>query len=153
MIISDSTTLIILIDLNRFDLLDNLFDNIIIPHTVYDEINFKKEIVLPKSIKVSKVKESQLLHSLKLLLDDGESEAIVLAHEKKLPLIIDEKKGRKIAQNMNLTIIGLLGIVYINIKKEFITHEDAKTFLDNARNNGYRISQKLIDGMFWSLEC
>lgn len=151
MIISDSTTLIILLDLNRFDLLDNLFDNIIIPHTVYDEINFKKEIVLPKSIKVSKVKESQLLHSLKLLLDDGESEAIALAHEKKLPLIIDEKKGRKIAQNMNLKIIGLLGIVYVNIKKEFIMKEDAKVFLDDAITSGYRISQKLIDEMFENL--
>jgi predicted nucleic acid-binding protein len=151
MIISDSTTLIILLDLDRFDLLDNLFPSITIPQTVYDEINFKKEIVLPKSIKIIKVKESKLLNSLKLLLDDGESEAIALAHEKKLPLIIDEKKGRKIAQNMNLKIIGLLGIVYINIKKEFITPFDAKLFLDDAITNGYRISQKLIDEMLGSL--
>ena len=152
MIISDSTTLIILLDMDRFDLMDNLFPSITIPQTVYDEINFKKETVLPRSIKVSKIKESQLLKSLKLLLDDGESEAIALAHEKKLPLIIDEKKGRKIAQNMNLKIIGLLGIVYVNIKKEFITQKDAKLFLDDAVNNGYRISQKLLDEMFENIQ-
>lgn len=151
MIVSDSTTLIILLDLKRVDLLSNLFAKIYIPHAVFEEINFKNEIEIPSWMEVVKMKESELLHSLNNLLDQGESEAIALAKELHLPLIIDEKKGRKIAQNCNIKIIGLLGIIYINIKKNFMSEENAKIFLKNAVDNGYRISEKLIDEMLGSL--
>ena len=82
------------------------------------------------------------------MLDLGESEAIALALELNSKLIIDEKKGRKIAMRQGLEIIGLLGIVYLNIKKGFISKEEAKEFLDEALAHGYRISKSLIDEMF-----
>jgi predicted nucleic acid-binding protein len=143
-IISDSTTLIILFDLNRIDLLKNLFDKIYIPEKVYEEITYKESFLIPEFIEIVKVKENDILKELRYLLDDGESEAITLALEKKLPLIIDEKKGRKIAKNLNIKIIGLLGILYLNIKKDFMTKKEASDFLDLAIKNGYRISNKLI---------
>ena len=148
MIVSDSTTLIILFDLNRIELLSNLFPKIIIPSAVYDEISVKRVIELPAFISVQKAQDTDVLKSLKQLLDLGESEAIALALELESKLIIDEKKGRKIAMRQGLEIIGLLGIVYLNIKKGFISKEEAKGFLDEALNHGYRISQQLIDGMF-----
>jgi predicted nucleic acid-binding protein len=151
MIISDSTTLIVLFDLNRLDLLSNIFTRIIIPDAVYKEISVKSSIVLPSFIKVQQVKECEVLELLKNLLDLGESEAIALALELNLPLIIDEKKGRKIALREGIKIIGLLGIVYLNIKKETITQKEAKAFLDDAIAHGYRISTQLIDEMFDSL--
>jgi predicted nucleic acid-binding protein len=148
MIISDSTTLIILFDLNRIELLSNLFPKIIIPFAVFEEISVKKTILLPEFISVQKVDDCETLETLKLILDLGESEAIALALELKSKLIIDEKKGRKIAIGQGIEIIGLLGIVYLNIKKGFLSKEEAKEFLDDALAHGYRISQKLIDGMF-----
>ena len=148
MIVSDSTTLIILFDLNRLELLSNLFPKIIIPSAVYAEISVKRAIELPPFITVQQASENETLKSLKLLLDLGESEAIALALELDTKLIIDEKKGRKIAMRQGLKIIGLLGIVYANIKKEFLSKEEAKSFLDKAIDHGYRINQKLIDGMF-----
>ncbi|MEA1920284.1 MAG: hypothetical protein U9N52_10615 [Campylobacterota bacterium] len=151
MIVSDSTTLIILFDMNRVELLYNLFQKIYLPRSVYDEINFKNELKLPHYMEVVSLQESELLHSLNLLLDRGESKAIALAKERGLPLIIDEKKGRKIAQNMDIRIIGLLGIIYLNIKKDLITREEAQLFLDTAITKGYRIHQKLIHDMFQSL--
>jgi predicted nucleic acid-binding protein len=151
MIVSDSTTLIILFDLSRIELLSNLFPTVIIPSAVYDEISIKKSIILPTFMSVQVAKDDEVLKSLKQLLDLGESEAIALALELGLKLIIDEKKGRKIAMRQGLEIIGLLGIVYLNIKKGFISKEEAKTFLDDALAHGYRINQKLIDGMFEQL--
>jgi len=151
MIISDSTTLIILLDLKRVDLLSNIFDKVFIPHSVYDEISFKNNIVLPTFIEIIYIKDSELLHSLNDILDIGESEAIALAKEKDLPLIIDEKKGRKIAKNLDIKIIGLLGILYLNIKKGFFNKAQAVNFLDEAIRNGYRISQKLISQMMDSI--
>ncbi len=151
MIISDSTSLIILFDLERLELLSNIFKMIYIPKAVYEEISFKEDIMLPKFIKIIEVKNSELLNSLKNLLDVGESEAIALAKMKNLPLIIDEKKGRKIAQNLDLKIIGLLGIVYLNVKSDLLSKDEAEKFLTTAVDNGYRISKKLIDDMMESL--
>jgi len=148
MIVSDSTTLIILFDLKRLELLSNVFDHIIIPQTVYDETSVKKPIELTSFISVKKVTNTELLNTLTSLLDRGESEAISLALELKKPLIIDEKKGRKIALHQGIKIIGLLGIVYLNIKKGHFTQNEAKVFLEDAIKHGYRISQKLIDEMF-----
>jgi predicted nucleic acid-binding protein len=152
MIVSDSTTLIILFDLNRLELLSNLFPKIIIPSAVYAEISVKKSIDLPPFITVQKPTDRETLKSLKLLLDLGESEAIALALELESKLIIDEKKGRKIAMRQGLEIIGLLGIVYLNIKKGFISKEEAKAFLDDALSHGYRINQKLVNGMLEKLK-
>lgn len=150
-IVSDSTTLIILSNLSRFDFLQNLFEIVFVPSAVYQEVVTKKTTSLPNFIKVEEVSNSETLESLLVLLDRGESEAIILAKMKNLPLVIDEKKGRKIALNLNLKIIGLLGIIYLNIKKGFLNKEEAKLFLVEAQKSGYRISQKLIDDMFLSL--
>ena len=150
-VVSDSTTLIILGDLDKLVYLKNLFATIYIPQKVYEEISFKKDFKLPEFIKIVKPKKTSQLQELKMLLDDGESEAIALAIEKQLPLVIDEKKGRKIAKNLSLDILGLLGVIYFNIKKDFISVVEAKVFLDEAKANHYRISSKLIEEMFDSI--
>jgi len=151
MIVSDSTTLIVLLDLERTALLSNLFDSIIIPPSVYDEITIKNKNTLPSWIVVQEVEDSEMLEALKLLLDRGESEAIALALTLKMPLIIDEKKGRNIALREGLEILGLLGIVYLNIKKEYMNIAEARVFVEDAVAHGYRISTALIEQMFTRL--
>lgn len=147
MIVSDSSTLIILFDLDRIDLLQNISKKIYIPKTVYNEINYKYIVNLPDYFEIINIEQNNELSQLKMLLDDGESEAILLAKKMNLPLIIDEKKGRKIAVNMGLDIIGLLGIIYINIQSNKLSKSDAKKFLDMATNSGFRISKTLIVSM------
>ena len=147
-VVSDSTTLIILCDLNKLEYLSNIFNTIYIPPKVYEEISFKNDIKLPKFIKVENPSNQNQINELKFLLDDGESEAIALSLEKNLPLIIDEKKGRKIAKNLSINVLGLLGILYLNVKKDFLDKKEVKKFLDKAQKNGYRISEKLIDEFF-----
>jgi len=151
MIVSDSTTLIILWDLARMELLSNLFSRILIPKSVYQEISAKEKITLPDFMEVKAVQPSEKLETLSMLLDAGESEAIALALELNMPLIIDEKKGRTIAMREGIVIMGLLGVVYLNIKKGFIREEEARRFLDDAVANGYRISKTLVTEMFASL--
>lgn len=152
MIVSDSTTLIILFDLKRIDLLENLFKRVLIPHRVYEEVSLKRSVRLPDFMEVVIVQESDTLDTLQLLLDEGESEAIALAKLMNLPIIIDEKKGRKIAKNLDLKVIGLLGVIYLNVKKGFMSFEDAEAFLQKAVNHGYRIKAKLVDDLLASLE-
>ena len=143
MIISDSTALIILNNLNRLDLL-KIFKEVYIPKKVYEEINFKNDFLIPDFIKIKQLKNKDLYFYLTKILDEGESEAITLAKELNLPLIIDEKKGRKVAKNLKIKIIGFLGIIYLNYKKELITKEEISSILNKAIENGYRISKKLL---------
>jgi len=151
MIVSDSTTLIILFDLDRIELLENLFDMVYITPIVLEEISVKYPLVLPSFMSVKRLKDDELFNSLKMLLDLGESEAIALAKERELSIIIDEKRGRKIAKGMGLKVIGLLGVVYLNVKKGFLSREEAISFLDDAITHGYRISQKMVDDVLEQL--
>jgi predicted nucleic acid-binding protein len=110
-----------------------------------------KKIHTHTLFEIREIHDFSLLKLLDSLLDLGESEAIVLALERKSKLIIDEKKGRKIAMVQGLDIIGLLGIVYLNIRQQYLTPEEARAFLQEALEHGYRISPKLIETMFAKL--
>ena len=151
-VVSDTTTLIVLEKRGRFDLLANLFHEVLIPTSVFNEINHKSTIILPAFMQTKSVTQDSELANLKQLLDDGESEAIKLAKDNSLPLIIDEKKGRKIATNMGLKIIGLLGVIYLNIKRGYLSKEEATTLFDEISKDGFRIYDKLVCDMFESLE-
>jgi predicted nucleic acid-binding protein len=144
MIVSDSTTLIILNDLNKIDLLE-IFERVYIPRKVYEEINVKYEVKLPYSFEVVEVDKDEVFKNLSKILNEGESEAIVLALKRNLPLIIDEKKGRKTAKNLGIKVIGLLGVLYINYEKGKINKFEIEQFLKDAINNGYRISKALLE--------
>ena len=151
-VVSDATTLIVLEKRGRFDLLANLFHEVLIPTSVFNEINHKGTIILPVFMQIKSATQDSELANLKRLLDDGESEAIKLAKDNSLPLIIDEKKGRKIATNMGLKIIGLLGVIYLNIKRGYMSIDEAKSLFDDISKDGFRISNKLVCDMFESLQ-
>jgi len=115
-IVSDTTTIIILGKLGRYDLLENLFSKIYLPLEVMKEIGIKfdgvyEEVEKNSLFETKEISDIALFTLLDGILDKGESQAIVLAKELSLILLIDEKKGRGIAKNMGIEIIGLLGEV------------------------------------------
>ena len=150
MIISDSTSLIILNNVKRLDLLE-VFGKVYIPKKVYEEINIKNDFILPDFIEIKKIKRDELYFYLTKILDEGESEAIVLAKDMSLGLIIDEKKGRKIAKNLNIKILGFLGVLFLNYKNNIISRKEIIKIIDSAKKMGYRISEKLLEDFFESL--
>ena len=151
MIVSDSTALIVLFDLDRVELLENLFEVVYITPVVLEEVSVKYPVVLPPFIKVENLEDKELFNSLTMILDLGESEAIALAKEKNLSIIIDEKKGRKIAKGMDLKVIGLLGVVYLNAKRGFLTKSEANEFIKSAVEHGYKKKKKMIDDILEAL--
>ena len=149
-IVSDTTTPIILGKLGRFDLLERLFSKIYIPKEVMREISKKsdgvcEEIEKNELFEVKEIENMAFFSLLNGILDRGESEAIVLAKELKLILLIDEKKGRSIAKDMGLNIIGLLGILILNVKKQNISKEEAVVILEKIKELKFRVSRKLED--------
>jgi len=148
-VISDTTALIILAKSDLLFLLSNLFQKIYIPQTVYDELMFKDDIVKYRinkfdTISVKPVSDLKTLERIKRLnIDKGEIEAISLAIELDLMLIIDERKGRKIALNQGLKIVGILGILIENYKQEFISFEEAKIYFLLFKEQGLRVNDEL----------
>lgn len=147
-IVSDATTLIILGKLGRYDLLENLFDKIYIPQEVMHEISKKsdgvyEQISLHRLFETKSINNMALLVQLDGILDRGESEAIILAKELNMILLIDEKKGRAIAKGMHLDIIGLLGILILNVKKNKISKEKSVVILEEIKGLKFGVSKRL----------
>lgn len=148
-VISDTTALIILAKSDKLDLLSNLFKEIFIPQAVEDELNFKDDIVKYRvekfdRISVKTIKDIKTLNRIKKLnIDDGEIEAISLAIELKLKLIIDERKGRIIAIHQGLDVVGVLGILVENYRLDYISLKEAHYFFNLFKKNGLRVSKKL----------
>lgn len=153
-IISDTTPIISLIKINRLDLLEKLFEEVLIPEAVYRELTtnalFENEAKIVKSSSFLKTSSVQNRKSLQLLqavsgLDDGESEAIILADELKSDvLIMDERKGRKIAEKLGIKITGTVGVLLQSYSENMISSDEIKTYLDQLKNSNIRLSESLI---------
>ena len=157
-VISDTTALIILAKSDAFSLLSNLFQKIYIPKAVYDELMVKDDIVNYRikefdKIEVKPVTNTATLERIKTLkIDKGEVEAISLALELNLMLIIDERKGRKIALNQGLKIVGVLGVLIENYRREFITLDKLKLYFLLFKEQGLRVSEQLEKVFFEKLK-
>ena len=121
-VVSNSSPLISLSAIRQSHLLPALFQEIIIPQAVYDEIVFGEdragtsEVKNADWIQTQRVKNSraakQLAASAKL--DLGESEAIVLARELKADhLLLDDLAARKAAHRKRLPVTGTLGVLLL----------------------------------------
>jgi predicted nucleic acid-binding protein len=151
-VVSDSTTLISLINIERFELLFKFTHNIIITPSVYKEVSVQKPAkrILDEYISFSKVTVLQVdnlkkVKELLIRLDLGESESIVLAEERNLPLVIDEKKGKKIALSFGLDAIGLVGILLVYKKKKYLLNDEIITIVNELREVDFRVSDLLLD--------
>ncbi len=155
-IISDTSSLIILTKLERLALLEHLFEKVLIPKRVEQELAIKEDgvhqtIISNSLFEIVECKDTGLLELLDDILDYGESEALVLAKERLLILLIDEKKGRKIAKNMGIQIIGFLGILLLNYRHDRLSKEEIEDILHHANNLNFRLSEKLKQDFFEKL--
>lgn len=93
---------------------------------------------------ITEVKNKQKQIELEKRLDKGEASSIALALEiENSTLIIDEVKGRKIAQSLNIDIIGTIGVILLADKRGLIT--DVIGTILRLVNKGFRLSDKLIN--------
>lgn len=148
-IISDTTTPMILAKCDAMNLLTNFLEKVYVPKEVMKELCSKddqvKFVILSSDfIEVKEVSDQQILDEIKTSnLDRGEIEAIALALEMDLDLIIDEKAGRKYAKSKGIGVLGLLGILKINLINKHITYLELLYMLDEFKRVNFRISPKL----------
>lgn len=128
-VISDATPILSLLKAGRLDLLQKLYESVIIPEAVYNELTinplFKDERDKIARCPFLKVEKAENLKSVRILrdvtgLDAGESEALIIYDEKQADLLlIDEHKGRSVAKRMSVEYIGTLGIFMLAYDKKF----------------------------------
>lgn len=152
-IISDTSSLIILTKLDCLELLEHLFEKVFIPKRVEQELARKEDdvhqtIINNPLFEIVECKDTELLRLLDDILDYGESEALILAKERQLILLIDEKKARKIAKNMEIRIIGFLGVLLLNYQRSKLSKNQIEDILHHADNLDFRLSEKLKQDFF-----
>ena len=153
-VVSDTTPLIGLASIGRFELLRKFFGEINIPQAVYDEAvvfgrekgGAKREVSRANWVKIKEVKDRLAVEVLLDELDLGEAEAIVLARESNADwVLMDEKKGRRKLEQLGLHKIGTIGILLKAKEMGYIARLQPE--LERLRENGFSISQRVIDAV------
>ncbi|MEN0002586.1 MAG: DUF3368 domain-containing protein [Bacteroidota bacterium] len=146
-IVSDTSIITNLIQVGQLKLLEMLFSTIVIPQRVHEEllrIDGRENLLSENPwIKIKGITNYTIYEELLGRIDPGEAESITLAleHEAEL-LLIDEKKGREVAEEYGLVITGIIGVL-IDAKSENLV-ENVRPILDKLIfENGFRISPKL----------
>ena len=154
-IIADTSPIISLLKVNRLHLLHDLFGTVFIPEAIYNELtqNEKYQFEAEKIIHSDFIKSKQISNKQAILilqnvalLDDGESEAIVLFN--KLGgqlLLIDERRGREVAEQLQIPISGTIGVLLKAFEKNLLTADQVFGYLDIFQQENRRFSKNLID--------
>jgi predicted nucleic acid-binding protein len=148
--VSDTGPLVALAKIDKLDLLTSFFATVLIPPGVEHEVYAKQSLdrkrlegAIGQSIQVSDrpVVPAEVLGAVGNL-DLGETEAIALAYNKRVALVMDEVRGRKAAMSLGLPVIGTVGIVLESKRRGILPA--AKPVLLQLRTQGYWLSDSLI---------
>ncbi len=147
LVIADTSCLIVLSKIGRLHLLKDIFSKISITKEVYQEFSD----ALPEWIQVEEIKDSERQRILELDLDKGEASSIALGleHEESL-LLIDEKKGRRIAKDLGLKVTGTLGVlIQAKINGQL---DSLKDEIDKLKKVEFRMSEGLVQKILETYE-
>jgi predicted nucleic acid-binding protein len=151
-VVSNTSPIVNAARIDQLELIQQLYDTIAIPEAVYDEIVERgagqpgsKEVQEKGWIQVRSLGNRTLVSSLEVQLDRGEAEAIALAVEIRAQLVlVDEKKGRRIAEQFGLKCIGLSGVL-LEAKASGLVVA-VKPILDRLLiEAGFRLGKKVYD--------
>ena len=148
LIIADTGPLIALAVSGQLKLLQQLFEQTLIPEAVLNELCISSSrpgaVALASALDAGWLKTVASEPPAKRLLrtlDQGEAEAITLAGHQNLPLLIDEARGRIAARKEGIKFFGT-GALLIQAKRQKLIPE-VKPVLDQMKASGYRISPPL----------
>jgi len=151
-VVSDTSPLNGLVIVGHLPLLQQIYERVLIPPAVADELKRGGEdepritqVLSVDWIEICQPTNIQLVKTLQTEsnLDRGESEAIALAQELKADeLLIDERLGRKEAVRLGLNITGLLGILLVAKRRGLVT--EIRPIIDSLiQEASFRVSDRL----------
>jgi len=121
-VIADSSVLVSLVKIGTLGLLKRLYNRILIPQAVYEEVIIEgkrlhkagvatiEKALADRWIQVVSLKGNQMVNVKRFLasggIGRGEAESLSLAMSRKLPVIIDDKHARELAATVNVEYWG-----------------------------------------------
>lgn len=140
-VIADASCLILLTNLDKLDILAELYGEV----WITESVNAEYGLSLPSFISIHNPTDLHTLNLLLRSLDPGEASSIALAIENPgCRIIIDEKKGRRVALSMGLNLTGTLGVL-TEAAKSNLLKIDAHV-VEKLEALGFRLSAELKDG-------
>ena len=154
-IVSNTGPLISLEKLRQgYDFIRQLYDTIIIPPSVLDEVT-EGQFTTPQAyvqhygigdlLEVHAVSQSVRLPEVARL-HVGEAQAIQLARELALPLLIEETVGRRVALGLGLSISGIAGQILKAFHQGILPAQEARNKLRELFQAG-RINRKIYEAL------
>lgn len=155
-VVSNSSPLIALAKIGEFNLLHSLYEELLIPQAVREEVTRVgqdpeeieknrpgiEEVRRATWIRLVNVSNLAAVQLLRGRLDAGESEAIVLALELNADLLlIDEARGRRVAQAQGINTSGTVGTLVAAKTQGLIL--EVTPLLNALMASGFRMSQDL----------
>ncbi len=154
-VISDTTPIISLLKAGKLEVLEKLYQTIVVPEAVYGELTrnhtYEEEKKVIERCEFFTIEKVHNVESVRILrdvtgLDAGESEALVLYGEKKADLLlIDEHKGRSVAKKMSVKHIGTAGILMLAFNEGVLTAREVRETLEILLVCDIRLSPKLCN--------
>ncbi len=149
-VIVDSTPLIYLAAIGKFGLLRTLYQQLIIPQAVYDEVVTQgagrwgaSETASAAWIDCRAISDPSKLPSPQAHLHGGEREVIGLAEELRADLVLmDEAAGRRELSTRGIKCLGTVGLM-IHAKQRGLIAA-LKPELDQLRACGFHLSNRLM---------
>lgn len=149
--ICDSSPLIHYSRIGRLEILGRIFAEVLVPPAVWDEVALSggqypdiHSITNASWIRRQPLADAERANSLREVLHRGESEAIALAEEYAgaIPLILDDRRARRIAEGRGLQFNGSIGLLLV-AKQRGIVREIAPV-LTALVDSGLFVSERLI---------
>ena len=154
-IVSNTGPLISLEKLSRgYDVMRQLYDRIFIPPAVLDELAqdqfstpeaYLKHYNLISWVEVKAISFTRDVPEAERL-DEGEVQAIRLALELGLPLLIEETIGRRVAQGLGLHISGIAGQILKAFRSQIVGASEAEYMLQELLRTG-RINTRIYEAL------
>lgn len=154
LVVSDATPIISFVKIDKLDILQKLFGEVVLPKAVYDEVTTNpqfideaRKIKACSFFKIVTVSSNATVDFLRRAtgLDLGESEAIVYTDENKCDLlIVDEVKARQVATSMKLRITGTIGVLTVANQEGLLSREEAINCVYILRKNHRHISEAIL---------
>lgn len=154
-VISDTTPVTSLLKADRLELLRELYGTVLMPEAVYKELTenpvyIKEAEIIKKThfLSVARVENTTSVNILRAItgLDAGESEALILYGEQRADLLLmDERKGRSVAKQLNIMFMGTVGILMLAFDKNLLQAEEVNLCLDSMITNGIRLDKKICN--------
>jgi predicted nucleic acid-binding protein len=146
-VVSDASPLNYLVLIDAIDVLPKLFAEVFVPSKVMEELRqpnapdfVARWANRPPAWLTVRSPKTELVFSVRL--DPGEAHAISLAKELHAPaILIDEKKGRRIAKMEGLNAVGTITVLQLAAQMELLELKPALFALERTT---FRISPSII---------